>query len=170
MNVKIIRSRRRKKTISARVVQDQLVVRVPAHLTQAQEEDAVTKLVNRIENARLRQGLNSDDDLKKRAELLNRRYFDNKLKIASIKYVSNQNSRHASCTTLDGTIRISHHLAKMPAWVRDYVIIHELAHLAQPNHSQAFWDLVNRYEPAERARGYLEGFEARARGDVLDVR
>lgn len=160
MNIKIIRSKQRKKTISARVVKDQIVVRVPAHLTSAQQKDAVEKLVKRIEKRRARAELNSDEELIKRAELLNQRYFGNKLNIKSIKYVTNQNFRHGSCTSTDGTIRISHRIAKMPAWVRDYVIVHELAHLIQPDHSKEFWDLAYQYEYTERARGYLLGYEA----------
>jgi len=161
MNIKIIRSRKRKKTISARLVNDEIVLRVPAHLTLQQEKDAVEKLVGRIEKSRIRNKLNSEDELKKRADLLNRRYFDGRLKITSIKYVTNQNFRYGSCTSVDGTIRISHTISKMPSWVQDYVIIHELAHLLQPNHSKAFWELVNQYELSERARGYLMGYEGR---------
>ena len=54
-----------------------------------------------------------------------------------------------------GAIRISVRVAQFPSWVRDYVIVHELAHLRHPGHTPSFWALVNRYPRAERARGYL---------------
>jgi len=39
--------------------------------------------------------------------------------------------------------------------VLDYIIVHELAHLLEANHSNAFWALVGRYPKTERARGFL---------------
>ncbi len=56
-----------------------------------------------------------------------------------------------------GTIRISDQLASMPTFVQDYVIIHELAHLLEPNHGPKFWELVYQYDRTERARGFLMG-------------
>lgn len=51
----------------------------------------------------------------------------------------------------------------MPAWVIDYVLLHELAHLLEPGHTPAFWAMVDQLPRAERAKGFLEGAAATAR-------
>jgi predicted metal-dependent hydrolase len=52
--------------------------------------------------------------------------------------VRNQRSRWGSCSSA-GTVALNWRLIQMPDSVRDYVILHELMHLRQPNHSRAFW-------------------------------
>ena len=73
----------------------------------------------------------------------------------SIRWAPNQKIRWGSCTTSRDEIRISSRLAELPPWVLDHVIVHELAHLVEANHSPAFHNLVNRNPKAERAEGYL---------------
>jgi predicted metal-dependent hydrolase len=155
VEVKVLRSQRRKKTVEARLESGVLVVRAPAAISDAELAPIIEKLRARLEKKGRRRGFKSDASLEARARELNRRYFDGQLSWASIRYVTNQNKRFGSCTPSNGTIRISHRVREMPAWVRDYVLVHELAHLVEPNHARAFWDLVNRYPKTERARGYL---------------
>ena len=67
--------------------------------------------------------------------------------------VRNQKSRWGSCSRR-GTISLNWRLVQTPAFVRDYIILHELAHRRHMNHSQKFWEEVARlcpdYLPAER--------------------
>ena len=153
--VKILRSKKRRRTVSARMIKDILVVRAPENIPESRLEKVVAELKARIERKHLKEELNKHEYLALRAKEFNRQYFENKLNINSIEYVTDQNSKFGCCNYRTGCIRISHRISAMPQWVRDYVIIHELAHLAVPDHSKAFWDIVNRYKLAERARGYL---------------
>lgn len=114
-------------------------------------------MVERFTARHQRRSLNRPGELLARARDLSMRYFGGTLRPTSVEYVTNQNSLHGSCSVQTGRIRLSHRLASMPGWVRDYVLVHELAHLREPNHSARFWTLVNRYPLAERARGFLMG-------------
>ena len=154
MDIEIIRSKKRKKTVSAREVEGRFVVRAPAAMNDAELQPIIENLQRRWQKRQVKETLD-DAALHRRAQELNRQYFSGKLKWESIKWVTNQNGRFGSCTPANQTIRISHRLAKMPSFVRDYVIIHELAHLIEANHGPKFWKLVNRYARTERARGYL---------------
>ncbi|NLS76592.1 MAG: M48 family metallopeptidase [Chloroflexi bacterium] len=154
MDVKIIRSKRRKKTVQGSLQDGVLVVRAPERATQAELDRAVGALKARMERRLLTQAP-SDELLERRARELNREHFGGALRWSSVRWVTNQHTQLGSCTSLDGTIRLSHRLAQMPPFVRDYVLMHELAHLLEPNHGSRFWELVNRFPRAERARGYL---------------
>ncbi len=152
--VRIIRSAKRRKTVGARLEDGVLVIRAPATIRNEELAPIIDSLKKRMKR-RAKNVPQSDEALEKQARELNRKYFDGRLKWQSVRYVTNQNSRFGSCTPDDGTIRLSHRLAGMPSWVRDYVLVHELAHLVEANHGPRFWDLVNRYPLTERARGYL---------------
>lgn len=152
--VEIIRSAKRRKTVSAELRQGTLVVRAPDTLSDAELTPLIEKFRRQLAR-KVRRSPHSDVELARRAQMLNERYFNGRFRWQSIRYVGNQNGRFGSCTPSRGTIRLSDRLANMPAWVRDYVIVHELAHLEEANHGPRFWKLVNRYPLTERARGYL---------------
>jgi hypothetical protein len=67
--------------------------------------------------------------------------------------VRNQRSRWGSCSRR-GTISLNWRLIQTPPSVRDYLILHELMHLREMNHSHRFWREVERvcpdYAAAER--------------------
>lgn len=157
IQVQVIRSQRRKKTISGRLLNwYTLEVRAPADVSDETLKRAIDSLVTKARrNLANSRPFLSDDDLQQRALALNKQHFDGQLRWRSIRYVSNQLKRFGSCSPSRGTIRISDRLRTVPDFVLDYVIIHELAHLLEANHSPAFWELVYRYERTERARGYL---------------
>ena len=52
-------------------------------------------------------------------------------------------SRWGSCST-SGTISLNIHLVRLPEQLRDYVLLHELAHLNHPHHQASFWEALDR--------------------------
>lgn len=153
--VKVIRSSRRKKTAGARLYGGTLYIYVPKNIRENELRRMIERFTARFEKVLLKKQLNSAKSLRQVAEELNAKYFGGSLKIDSIQYVTDQTSKFGYCNIASRSIRISHTLAEMPDWVRDYVIVHELAHLREPGHDKAFWELVRRYPLAERAKGFL---------------
>jgi predicted metal-dependent hydrolase len=166
--VEVRRSQRRRRTVSAYREGERVVVLIPDRFSRAEETEWVARMLERLA-AREERIRRTDSELLMRARRLITRYLPDHagdIVPASVRWVTNQNGRWGSCTPDDATIRISHRIQEMPDWVIDYVLLHELAHLVVPSHNTQFWDLVNRYPKAERARGYLEGISA-ATGLVL---
>lgn len=149
MHVEVTRSRRRHKTVQARLVGGVLRIAIPDAFSAAEERHWVTTMETRFQDRH-----NADlIDLPSRAKTLARRY-DLPLP-ASIDWSGRQRTLWGSCTIASGRIRISTRAAAFPTWVLDYIIVHELAHLKVAKHDKAFWRIVRRYKLAERARGYL---------------
>ncbi len=171
--VEVRRSARRTRTVSAYRDGEKIVVLMPARLTRAQEARWVQRMVADVvtREQRLRSGgaRHSDAELIKRAHALNQTYLDGRADPASVVWVDTMARRWASCTSADRSIRLSHRLQRLPAWVVDYVLLHELAHILVAGHGAEFWALVNRYPRTERARGYLEGVSATASLDIVDT-
>jgi len=78
--------------------------------------------------------------------------------------ISSGQYRWGSCSPA-GNVNLNWRLIKSPAFVIDYVIVHELAHLIEGNHSVEFWNIVKAQSPKmELARDWLKDH-----GELLHV-
>lgn len=149
MEVQVVRSARRRRTVQARVVDGVLRVSVPAALSADEERRWVDEMVRRVTRRTTAEAI----DLEARARRLAARH--DLPRPSSVVWSERQRARWGSCTPSTGAIRVSSRLAAWPPWVLDYVLVHELAHLVAADHGPRFQALVARYPLAERARGFL---------------
>ena len=147
--VEVTRSAKRRKTVGAQLVGGVLRIALPSWMSKAEEAHWVREWSGRFLRKMSADRLRLDE----RANALARRY--DLPSPDSIRWADEMRSRWGSCTPSLRTIRIATRLAQFPDWVVDYVIVHELAHLAVLGHNDDFWRLVYRYPKAERAIGYL---------------
>ncbi|MDH6225089.1 putative metal-dependent hydrolase [Streptomyces sp. MJP52] len=160
--VEVRRSTRRRRTVSAYREGDRTVVLIPARMSEAEERRWVRVMLDKLAAQESRR-TPDDSELGRRATRLSEQYLAGRARPATVRWVTNQNSRWGSCTPAEGSIRLSHRLQGMPEYVVDYVLLHELAHLLVPGHGPDFWRLLETYPRTERARGYLEGVVAAER-------
>jgi predicted metal-dependent hydrolase len=149
MEIELVRGTRRRKHVEAVLVGDRLRVSFPRWMSLAEASEVANELAERM-----RKRVDpSAIDVAGRARRLAREHGLPRPR--RVQWSDQQTSRWGSCTPDDATIRVSSRLAAFPAWVLDYVLVHELAHLVVPHHGRAHDALVDRYPYAERARGFL---------------
>jgi predicted metal-dependent hydrolase len=77
------------------------------------------------------------------------------VEFGEVKIVDNR-YRWGSCTVKDN-LNFNWRLIKAPMFVIDYVIVHELAHLLEANHTPRFWNIVRAKAPTtEKAKAWLK--------------
>lgn len=74
--------------------------------------------------------------------------FKYKLKYKNL-YLKNMKSQWGSCS-YENNINLSLHLMRLPVELIDYVILHELAHTIEKNHSARFWNLLEKFMPGAK--------------------
>ena len=154
--VEIRASPRRKKTGTAHWAGSRIVVQIPARLRGRERAAFVDDLVERLV-AQRPQNAGGDASLEERARVLAELYNDGVLPSA-VRWVTNQRTRWASCSPATRDIRVSDRLRQCPEWVIDAVLVHELAHLQEADHSAAFYDLANRHPRQRESALFLEGY------------
>ena len=151
--VRIVASRKRRRTVSARLRSGVLELLVPSWMPATERQHWADVMRRRLGRKQER-ARPSDERLLERARALNDRHFGGRLRWSSIGYADMEHL-WASCTFTNGAIRIARRAASLPAWVVDYLIVHELSHLEHSDHGPAFHEMEKRYPLTERAKGYL---------------
>ncbi|MFI5035444.1 MAG: M48 family metallopeptidase [Acidimicrobiales bacterium] len=154
--VEIRASTRRKKTGAAHWSGSRIVVQIPARLKGRERTVFVDDLVERLLTQRP-QVLAGDAALEERARVLADLYNEG-VAPATVRWVANQRARWASCSPASREIRVSTRLRQCPEWVIDAVLVHELAHLHEADHSPEFYDLANRHPRQGESAVYLDGY------------
>ena len=168
MKVTIIRSRRKTLAITLKSA-DELIVRAPLRMPQRQIDAFLAEkkewIRTHAERLRTRQAQAENaippitppelERLKKQAKKVlpeKTAYYAQKI---GVRYgqisIRAQKTRFGSCSA-KGNLNFNCLIMKMPAEVIDYVVVHELCHRKQMNHSAAFWQEVARILPDYRTR------------------
>lgn len=155
----VVRSRRRKKHISAYRQGGRIVISIPARMSKADERAIVPEMIAKV-RAMETSPLHSEDALQAKAdELLTALAPEILRRPVSIQWRT-MRERWGSCTSEDGTIRLSDRLKAAPEYVLEFVLFHELIHLKFSDHGSDFTATLARFAKSELAQAYLDGYEA----------
>lgn len=131
-----------KATNTAKLIGDTISLEINPELGAWQRSRVIKTLLSRVV------ARDFQDEVTHRVQFWNDRTFRQPIKQISLKY---NHSNWGSCSAR-GNLNLSTRLLFAPADVQDYVILHELAHLIELNHSDRFWALVERHMPDYRKK------------------
>ena len=155
----VIRSKRRKKNISAYRQGGRIVVSIPARMSKADERAMVPEMVAKIRAQEAANTMSETALAERIGELLVELAPEITLRPSTVTW-RGMRERWGSCTGVDRTIRISDRLKGAPDYALDYVLFHEAIHLQYFDHGAEFKELLARFPKAELATAYLDGYEA----------
>ena len=166
MEFTIIRSKRR--TIAISVKSGKVILRAPMKLSDDEAKKIILTHQNwiekKLEKSKTKAPIDEAVDDKKANELrkLAREYFKEKTEyysgIMNLKpsriAITGARTRFGSCSS-KGNLSFSYLLMLYPEAAREYVVVHELAHLSEMNHSKRFYAIIEKYMPDYKERKKL---------------
>ena len=122
------------------ITSSHVLLKIPQILDDNEKNKMVGVLLSRVFSTHF------INDIKERVFLYNKKYFGEKIESVRLK---NNQSNWGSCSS-QKNINLSSRLLFAPKKILDYVIIHELAHLKEMNHSPKYWSIVEKIMPDYR--------------------
>ncbi len=126
-----------RRTHTARLIGDTILLQISNKSTPLNRTKAIRTLLSRVVAGDFQQEITG------RVLDWNDRTVRQPVRSVNLKY---NHSNWGSCSR-DRNVNLSTRLLFAPSDVQDYVILHELAHLVELNHSDRFWAIVERYMP-----------------------
>ena len=165
MEYEIIYSDRR--TLAISIVDGSVVVRAPYGMSRSRIQHYVSGNSGWIEKhlsksiARMQKERVSDAEVRSLKKDAKKYFIDTVARFSTIMglkpgrvTITSAKKRFGSCSS-NGNICFSYRLMLYPEEAREYVVVHELAHLVELNHSPAFYGIVERYMPDYKKREKL---------------
>ena len=127
-----------RKSCSAKINKEkQVIIKVPDNISEHDQHSLIGQVLSRVFSSYFTKAITA------RVQHYNREYFQEHIESVRLK---NNQSNWGSCSS-EKNINLSSRLLFAPTDVLDYVIIHELAHLKEMNHSDRFWKIVRDIMP-----------------------
>ena len=164
----VIRSKRRKRNLSAYRQGGRIVISIPASMSKADERAMVPEMIAKIRSQEAAK-TPTESALAQRVDSLLTEFAPEILERPQSVTWRSMRERWGSCTSVDRTIRISDRLQLAPDYALDYVLFHEAIHLAHSDHGEEFTSILARFPDSGLASAYLDGYEAAERALATPV-